>query len=136
MLDTNTVSYLIHKRSTNVQEQMDGLPPGDRTCISAITEAELRYGVARKPGAHRLAYSVELILSSLQILPWTSEAAQAYASLRVENRIRGLAAGNFDLLIAAHAVAVQAVLVTNDGALSKLAGDLETVNWATDIKTN
>jgi tRNA(fMet)-specific endonuclease VapC len=136
MLDTNTVFYLIHKRSATLQARVDALPPDDRLCISVITEAEMRYGVALKPKAHRLAYAVELVLSGLTILPWTSEVAPAYAKLRAENRIRGLAAGNLDLLIAAHAAAVQAVLVTNDGALSKLAGGLVTINWAEDVRPN
>ncbi len=59
MLDTNAVSYLIHKRSRKLQEQMDALPPGDRLCISAITEAELRYGVALRKGAIRLTHALE-----------------------------------------------------------------------------
>jgi tRNA(fMet)-specific endonuclease VapC len=136
MLDTNTVSYLINKRSTRVQEQMDALPPEDRTCISVITEAELRYGVALKKGAVKLAEAVELILSNLQVRPWTSEAAKAYAELRALNRSLGLAAGDFDLLISAHALAENAVLVTGDGAISKLSGGLMTVNWADDLHPN
>ena len=136
MLDTNTVSYLIHKRSARVQEQMDALPPEDRICISVITEAELRYGVALKKEAVKLARSVALILSNLQVRPWTSEAAKAYAELRAENRSLGLAAGDFDLLISAHAIAENAVLVTSDGAIAKLAGGLVTVNWADDLQQN
>jgi tRNA(fMet)-specific endonuclease VapC len=136
MLDTNTISYLIHKRSIGVQERMDALSPEDRICISVITEAELRYGVALKPEATKLARSVELIVSNLQILPWTSEAARAYALLRAENRSLGLAAGDFDLLITAHALAARAVLVTNDAAILKLQGNMSTANWATDMRPN
>jgi tRNA(fMet)-specific endonuclease VapC len=136
MLDTNTVSYLIHKRSQSLVDQMDALPPGDRLCISAITEAELRYGVAIRKGAVRLARALELTLSFLQILPWTSDAAKTYASLRALNRRYGLAAGDIDLLISAHAIAEDATLVTSDGAIRKLKGGLATVNWANDITPN
>lgn len=136
MLDTNTVSYLIHKRSKRLVEQMDALPPGDQVCISAITEAELRYGVALRKGAIKLARAIELALSYLQILPWTSEAAKSYASLRALNRRLGLAAGDIDLLISAHAVAEGATLVTSDTAIRKLRGGLKTVNWANDITPN
>ncbi|HEX9200606.1 MAG TPA: type II toxin-antitoxin system VapC family toxin [Acidobacteriaceae bacterium] len=135
MLDTNAVSYLIHKRSRKLQEQMDALPPGDRLCISAITEAELRYGVALRKGAIRLTHALELILSYLQILPWTSDAAKAYASFRVQNRRLGLSAGDIDLLISAHAISENATLVTSDSAIRKLKG-LVTVNWANDITPN
>src|ERR1035438_8266386 len=102
MLDTNAVSYLLHKRSRRLEAEMDALAPGDRLCISAITEAELRYGVALRKGAVRLAHALELILSYMQVLSWTSDAAKAYASLRVQNRKLGLAAGDIDLLISAH----------------------------------
>ena len=136
MLDTNAVSYLLHKRSRRLEAQMDAISPGDRLCISAITEAELRYGVALRKGAVRLAHSLELILSFLQILPWTSDAAKAYASLRVQNRKLGLAAGDIDLLISAHAIAENATLVTSDSAIRKLKGGLVTANWASDITPN
>ena len=136
MLDTNAVSYLLHKRSRRLEAEMDALAPGDRLCISAITEAELRYGVALRKGAVRLAHSLELILSFLQILPWTSDAAKAYASLRVQNRKLGLAAGDIDLLISAHAIAEGATLVTSDSAIRKLKGGLVTANWASDITPN
>jgi tRNA(fMet)-specific endonuclease VapC len=136
MLDTNAVSYLLHKRSRRLEAQMDAISPGDRLCISAITEAELRYGVALRKGAVRLAHSLELILSYLPILPWTSDAAKTYASLRVQNRKLGLAAGDIDLLIAAHAISANATLVTSDSAIRKLKGGLVTVNWANDITPN
>jgi tRNA(fMet)-specific endonuclease VapC len=136
MLDTNAVSYLLHKRSRRLEAQMDAISPGDRLCISAITEAELRYGVALRKGAVRLAHSLELILSYLPILPWTSDAAKAYASLRMQNRKLGLAAGDFDLLISAHAISEDATLVTSDSAIRKLKGGLVTVNWANDITPN
>jgi tRNA(fMet)-specific endonuclease VapC len=136
MLDTNAVSYLLHKRSRRLEAQMDAISPGDRLCISAITEAELRYGVALRKGALRLSQSLDLILSFLQILPWTSPAAKAYASLRVQNRKLGLAAGDIDLLISAHAISENATLVTSDAAIRKLKGGLVTVNWANDITPN
>jgi tRNA(fMet)-specific endonuclease VapC len=136
MLDTNAVSYLLHKRSPRLEAQLDAISPGDRLCISAITEAELRYGVALRKGAIRLARSLDLVLSFLQILPWTSDAAKAYASLRVQNRRLGLAAGDIDLLISAHAISESATLVTSDAAIRKLKGGLVTVNWANDITPN
>ena len=136
MLDTNAVSYLLHKRSRRLEAEMDALAPGDRLCISAITEAELRYGVALRKGAVRLAHALELILSYMQVLPWTSDAAKAYASLRVQNRKLGLAAGDIDLLISAHAIAEGATLVTSDSAIRKLKGGLVNVNWANDITPN
>jgi tRNA(fMet)-specific endonuclease VapC len=136
LLDTNTVSYLIRKQSASIQARIDALGAEDTVAISVITEAEIRFGLALKPEAHQLARTVEFVLAGLIILPWTSDAARAYAALRAENQRLGLAAGSLDMLIAAHAIAAGAVLVTNDGALSKLAGGPVTVNWADDIRPN
>ena len=119
-----------------MQAHIDALNADDTLAISVITEAEVRYGLARKPEAHRLARTVEFVLAGLTILPWTSATAHAYASLRVENQRLGLAAGSLDLLIAGHTIAAGAVLVTSPPALSKLAGGLVTVNWADDIRPN
>jgi tRNA(fMet)-specific endonuclease VapC len=136
MLDTNTVSYLVQRRSARLKTHIDRMGPRDRLSISVITEAEVRYGVALKPEAHRLAREIEFVLAGLDILPWTSDAAAAYGDLRAANSKRGLAAGSLDLLIAAHALAVQATLVTSDAALPKLVGGPVTVNWATDLRPN
>lgn len=72
-------------------------------------------------------------LSRLRILPWTSAAANAYGMLRARNESLGIAVGPLDMLIAAHALAEGTVLVTSDGAISKLAGGPITVNWADDL---
>jgi len=117
MLDTNTVSYLVRKRSAQLQRRIDGLSTGNSLCISVITEAELLYGLAVTPGARRIAHGVEFVLAGLYILPWTSDAARAYAALRAQNRRLGLAAGDIDLLISAHAMAENATLVTSDRAI-------------------
>jgi tRNA(fMet)-specific endonuclease VapC len=136
MLDTNTVSYLVHKRSAKLHARLGALEDKEHPCISAITEGEMLFGIAIKPDAHRVAYAVHYTLAGLNVLPWTSDAAASYAALRAENRKLGLAVGNLDFLIAAHAIAVGAVLVTNDGALLKLTGGLVTENWADDLRAN
>jgi tRNA(fMet)-specific endonuclease VapC len=136
MLDTNAVSYLVHKRSLKMKARIDALDAGDTVAISVITEAEVRFGLALKPEARTLAKTVEFVMAGLTILPWNSHAARAYALFRAENQRLGLATGSLDMLIAAHAIAAHAVLVTSDRAISKLVGDLVTVNWADDLRPN
>ena len=63
------------------------------------------------------------------ILPWNSVAASTYAQLRATNEALGVTIGNLDLLIAAHALAEGAVLVTNDRAFSQLTGHPKLTNW-------
>jgi tRNA(fMet)-specific endonuclease VapC len=136
LLDTNTISHLIHNRSMALDARLERLGPWDSLAVSVVTEAEIRFGLACKPEAKRLAQAAELVLAKFEILPWTSKEAAIYASLRGDNRRLGLAAGDLDMLIAAHAVTLGAVLVTGDRALAKLSGGLIVENWATDLRPN
>ena len=136
MLDTNTVSYLARRQSANAAQRFEEAVDAGAVCLSVVTVAEILYGLARRPEATRRAHMVELFLQNMRVLPWMSSTSLAYAALRAENERRGIAVGNLDMLIAAHALAENAVLVTSDGAIGKLVGGPETVNWADDLRTN
>jgi tRNA(fMet)-specific endonuclease VapC len=130
MLDTNIASSVI--RGTPIQLRRRLLDtPLVRQCISVITQAELLFGVARKPGAVKLASLVDEFLLRVRILPWTSDAALAYAQLRADFERRGVSLGNVDMLIAAHANAEGAVLVSNDHALRRLEPFVAVEDWTT-----
>ena len=133
MLDTNTVSYVAKGNSPASRARLETLGVGEAVCISSITEAELRYGLARRPAAQALRASVERLLHKLNILPWGSKEAAAYGMLRAKLEVAGIGLSQLDLQIAAHAVAVGAVLVTNDKAFRHVADLGKTVNWATDV---
>ena len=125
-LDTNTVSYVI-KGNPRVQARLAEVPVA-RVSISVITEAELRFGLARKPEARQLRRAVEELLVRISILPWDSSCAQHYADLRAAEERSGKPIANLDLMIAAHALASDAVLVTNDSALRRIKR-LKTEDW-------
>jgi|SRR5580698_7813192 tRNA(fMet)-specific endonuclease VapC len=133
LLDTNTVGDIVSGRSKAARLTMSQLIDHSLIAISAITEGELLYGLARKPEAVRLRAGVEGFLSAIQILPWDSTAARAYATLRARMWATGKSLSNMDMLIAAHAVAVDAILVTRDGAFSHIEALHPVVNWAADI---
>lgn len=97
--------------------------------ISVVTEAELRFGVARRPEASSLKTVVEEFLLRVEALPWDSEAAQYYASIRAELEKDGEPMGNLDLMIAAQAVAAKLVLVTHDQVFRRVKG-LRIEDWA------
>jgi tRNA(fMet)-specific endonuclease VapC len=97
--------------------------------ISTVTEAELRYGVARLPNATRLGALVDDFLLMVNILPWDSEAAKHYGQLRASLEHDGLPMGNLDLMIGAHALALGATLVTSDHAFRRIEG-LKIEDWA------
>jgi len=133
LLDTNTVSYIAKGNSPAARARLAALGVDETVCISSITEAELRYGLARRPAAQALRASVERLLLKLNILPWGSKEAAAYGTLRAKLELAGITLSQLDLQIAANAIAVGAVLVTNDKAFKHVADLGETVNWATDV---
>jgi len=113
LLDTNTASFIIKGKPPVVRERLVKVPMA-LVAISAVTEAELRFGVARQPHAAQLKIAVEEFLVRVQVLPWDSEAAQSYALLRAALEREGKPMGNLDMMIAAQAQASRAVLVTSD----------------------
>jgi tRNA(fMet)-specific endonuclease VapC len=127
LLDTNTVSYLIANQPPQVRQRLQSAG-AEVTAISTITEAELRYGAARTPGALRRRTSIELFLAGATILPWDSDAARAYAELRTEQERKGRPLSVEDLMIAAHALSHGLILVTSDHAFSFVQG-LRREDW-------
>jgi tRNA(fMet)-specific endonuclease VapC len=120
MLDTNTVSHLLRENPTTAQ-RIQGVPMS-ALCISAITEGELRFGLARRPGAKRIQHAVAEFLKRVDVLPWDSEVATRYGPLRAGMEQQGQVVAPLDLLIAAHAVVIGAILVTNDQAFGRVPG--------------
>lgn len=121
LLDTNTASYAIKGNVARVREKLLTVPMGD-VGISVITEAELRFGVARLPAAIRLKTLVEEFLLRVDVLPWNSEAAKHYAEIRAALEKSGKPMGNMDMPIAAHALASETVLVTHDRVFRRVKG--------------
>jgi tRNA(fMet)-specific endonuclease VapC len=128
LLDTNTASYLIKGNMPQVRERLLAVPMAE-VGISVITEAELRFGVARRPAARRLAMAVEEFVLRLEVLPWSSEAAKRYAQLRADMEKKGEPMGNLDMMIAAQALAEEVVLVTHDRVFRRVKG-LKSEDWS------
>jgi len=119
LLDTNTASYIIKGNVRGVRERLLKVPMS-RLLISAVTEAELLYGAARKRESVRLKTAVDEFLLRVDSLPWDSDAARRYADLRAALKLAGTPMGNLDMMIAAHALAAEAILVTNDRSFRRL----------------
>ncbi len=127
MLDTNTVSHFI-KGVANVCNKIISVPMS-ALVISAITEGELLFGIAKKPDAKQLGLVVREFLIRVDALPWNSAAASCYGVLRADLQKRGKTLGNLDLLIAAHALSLGVVLVTSDRAFNQVDG-LRIEDWS------
>jgi tRNA(fMet)-specific endonuclease VapC len=128
LLDTNTASYVIKGNFPRVRERLLRIPMAD-VGISVVTEAELRFGVARRPEATVLKSVVEEFLLRVEVLPWNSEAAQHFADIRAALEKNGEPMGNLDLMIAAQAVAAEVVLVTHDHVFRRVKG-LKVEDWS------
>jgi len=127
MLDTNIVSELVRHPDGSVARRAAEVSPG-LVAVSIIVAAELRYGAARR-GSHQLTAQLETVLSVLDIVPLEPPADQHYGMIRAELERAGHPIGHNDLLIAAHARAVGATLVTrNTREFSRVSG-LELDDW-------
>ncbi|HVZ43403.1 MAG TPA: PIN domain-containing protein [Ramlibacter sp.] len=127
MLDTNTASAAL-RGTAGIDERLLRLDPA-RWCISAITRAELRYGVALRPEATKLAQYVEAFLRATTTAAWDQAAADAHGLLRAKLRRAGTPIGDFDEMIAAHALALDAVLVSDNTRHFKFVEGLVLENW-------
>ncbi|HSI47527.1 MAG TPA: PIN domain-containing protein [Ideonella sp.] len=127
MLDTNAVSAVM-RGSAAMDAKLQDL---DRSawCISAITHAEICFGLALRPEAAKLARAAQLFFAATTTAPWDQVAAEAHGRLRAQLRLAGTPIGDFDEMIAAHALAMGAMLVSdNERHFARVAG-LTVVNW-------
>ena len=120
MLDTNTVSHLIKEHPSVVRRVVAA--PMASLCMSAITKGELFFGLAKRPDARRLHLAVRELLRRVDVLPWDSAVAEHYGVVRASLEREGKILAPLDLLIAAHALSIGAVLVTSDRAFGQVAG--------------
>ena len=127
LLDTNTASYAIRGNFLGVREHLLRVPAVD-VGVSVVTEAELRFGAARLPEVARMRVLVREFLATYTALPWTSDAAIIYGDLRLTAERSGAPIGPLDLMIAAHALAVDAVLVSHDRVFRKVP-ELKLEDW-------
>ena len=126
MLDTNTVSHLLKEHPAVVRRVMAA--PMAALCVSAITEGELLFGLAKRPDATRLHLAVGQFLRRVDVLPWDSVVAKRYGTVRADMARQGRILAPLDLLIATHALGVDAVLVSNDRAFGQVA-ELQIEDW-------
>ena len=129
LLDTDPAGHVIKGRSKTIAAKLAAIPP-DRVCVSAVTRAELMYGLKRLPASHRLHVGVRRFLKIVRVLAWDADAADCYADIRHQMTTTGRPIGEMDTMIAAHALAIGAVLVTNNVRhFERIAAPLSLVNW-------
>lgn len=127
LLDTNVISDLIRNPQGNAAREIARVGE-DSICTSIIVAAELRYGSA-KSGSARLSKAVEDVLAEIDILPFDVPADTEYGTIRSELEAAGKPIGANDMLIAAHARAIGATVVTANVDEFKRVEGLKVENW-------
>lgn len=129
MLDTNICVYIIKKRPERVLQRFMQQAP-DNLCISAITLAELEYGIENSSFPERNRLALAMFLSGIQVLPFDDAAAEEYGKIRAKLKKAGTPVGANDMLIAAHAKAHGLIIVTNNTREFDRIENLNVENWA------
>ena len=129
MLDTNTASYLIRRRPPGVKQRFDAVGHAN-LAISVVVLAELRDGAELHPTrSDDIHADIDDFCRRLAVVPWSETAAVHYGQIRATLRKAGTPIGSMDLLIAAHARAEGAVLVTNNQREFRRVEGLTLEDW-------
>lgn len=128
MLDTNVVSHIMQGRDSALLARLTQLSVG-QVFMSSITLAELEYGLHRKGQPARLRNALTQVLLRIDVLPWDEAVATCYGEFCAQLEAKGINLGNFDMMIAAHAVAVGATLVSRDKAFAQVTERLGLEVW-------
>ena len=128
MLDTNIVSHIMQGRDAKLLEKLASIAVGD-VVISSVTLAELQYALHRKGEPARLKQAMEQVLLRMDVLPWDEAVAHCYGELCAALEARGINLGDLDMMIAAHAVAAGAIVVSRDKAFGQMPDRLTVEVW-------
>lgn len=126
LIDTNIISNVMRQPTGKAADRMRVFQSGQLS-TSVLVQAEVRFGYT-KSGVLRQKIAAEAILQHLRVEDWSTPADLAYAALRSELEKAGIGMGQIDMLIAAHALVLDAVVVTDDRAFSRVSG-LKVENW-------
>jgi len=127
LLDTNILSHLVRQPQGPVADRIADVGEAN-VLTSVIVACELRYGAAKR-GSRKLTRQVEAVLTAMTIRPLESDIERVYASIRVALERKGTPIGAHDMLIAAHARAIEAVCVTDNVAEFRRVPALKIENW-------
>jgi len=128
MLDTNICIYIIKQKPENVIERFRHTPVSE-IGISTITLSELEYGAMKsaKPEQNKLALAQ--FTAPIEICPYDDAAAEHYGEIRAHLERQGTPIGSLDMLIAAHTLSIDAVLITNNESEFRRVSNLKIENW-------
>jgi tRNA(fMet)-specific endonuclease VapC len=128
LLDTDIVSFFLRGRLASAERLIDAI--GSRVAgISACTRGEILKGIHDKPEATRIAERVWQFLTVVETLPWDSAAADVYGRVAAQTKGKDQTIGRFDEMIAAHALSLNRIVVTNNLRHFERIPDLPIMVW-------
>jgi tRNA(fMet)-specific endonuclease VapC len=128
LIDTNICIYIMNKRPPEVLRRFKEKKVG-QVCISSITVSELQYGVTKSKLQKQNSRRLDEFLTPFEILPYDEHASKFYGEIRSQLESQGSIIGPLDLLIAAHALSQNLVLITNNEKEFKRIPSLKVENW-------
>lgn len=128
MLDTDTCSYILRAQPRSVTERLKQIPTS-QVAISSVVLGELYYGADLLPSRTILRNRIGEFIAGITLRPWDAAAADHYGTIRAELKKTGLQIGAMDMMIAAHALSLDAVLVTNNIKHFGRVPRLKLENW-------
>jgi len=133
MLDTNIASHVIRGDRPEISDRLVLVPMAE-VVISAVTQGELLFGLARRNYPPALSERVRQFLLRVEVLAWDRDVTHAYADLRASCETGGVTLAPLDMMIAAHAVSTNSVLITRDKVFSRVPGHLKTDDWVVSLR--
>lgn len=128
LLDTNVVAGALRGDAPRAVARL-ARTPRDRVAISVVTAMELHYGIAKNPGFRSRAI-VESFIRTVRVEPLPADVSETYGTLRATLARKGRPIGPLDTIIAAHAIYLGAVLVTNNAREFGRVEGLRCENWS------
>lgn len=129
MLDTNICIYLIKHKPAKVLKKFKSISP-DEICLSSVTLAELSYGVEKSQQREKNQIALEAFTLAMDIVSFDENASSCYGEIRAYLEKKGKIIGPLDLMIAAHAISLNSMLVTNNEKEFSRVPQLKVGNWA------
>ena len=117
LLDTNVISHIMQGRDAKLLAKLSKLPIG-QAAISSVTLAEIEYGIHSRGSPTKLRNALTQVMLHMDVLPWDAAAATCYGELCSSLEAQGISLSDFDMMIAAHAVALKVTLVSRDKAFA------------------
>jgi tRNA(fMet)-specific endonuclease VapC len=129
LVDTNILGYFVRNSSAALQKRMLAALKKQEVAISAITRAEIRFGLALLQADDKRHRTIDLLLNEIPVLPWTVDAADRYGDIAAHLQQTGQPIGEINTQIAAHALALGLPLVTHNTRHFKRVAGLKLEDW-------